>query len=510
MRIVIVEDEAPIRQGLGKTVVKINPEYELAGMASDGIEGLKLIRKEQPDLVIMDIEMPDMDGLTMLKILRSEGNACKVIVLSAYADFAYAKAAIELGIENYILKPVKLPELKRTMEAVDAYLKKENIKKSQLKLENILTAAITGQDIMKDQVSGHLLSGYAFDIYEPLGLFLVWLGEYYKDYAEVVKSALKNIGQSSRLFQVCILYSEERKRIVAVLYHLEDREKIHQYLKKTIVPMVSSQTNRKAVMGLRYCEGMEQMQQTCSELQGALDYNLSTQNSLFVYYEQVIQIEWKPFKYPLEIENRSRQAVVGMDDAEFKSCFKSFIALCEDGQYHPKEVKEACLKYCYSMLNTAKECGRLKGEEFPAQTLLQSVMKAVTWEQMLEVMEPFFAGILAEDEQDESSTENLLVRKARNLIQEYYNQGITLEEIARKLCVSEEYLSALFRKETGTTFTETIRKFRVEKVKELLLSTSMKLNQIAVMTGYADPKYMSKVFREETGMLPLEYRKMNI
>ena len=102
-----------------------------------------------------------------------------------------------------------------------------------------------------------------------------------------------------------------------------------------------------------------------------------------------------------------------------------------------------------------------------------------------------------------------LAQRAGQLMQEYYNQGITLEEIARKLCVSEEYLSAQFKKETGKTFTETIRGYRIEKVKELLLQTTLKLNQIADLAGYTDPKYMSKVFKDEVGVTPAEYRKLN-
>ena len=104
---------------------------------------------------------------------------------------------------------------------------------------------------------------------------------------------------------------------------------------------------------------------------------------------------------------------------------------------------------------------------------------------------------------------SLLVQKALENIREYYDQGITLEEIAEKLHVTEEYLSTQFRKETGRTFTETIRGYRIERIKELLTATNWKLTKIAELAGYTDPKYMSRVFKEETGMLPLEYRKTN-
>ena len=90
---------------------------------------------------------------------------------------------------------------------------------------------------------------------------------------------------------------------------------------------------------------------------------------------------------------------------------------------------------------------------------------------------------------------SLLVKRALSMIETYYSQGITLEELAERLCVTDEYLSTLIKKETGISFTETVRKMRIERIKELLLHSSLKLNQIAEMVGYSDPKYMSKEFK---------------
>lgn len=93
------------------------------------------------------------------------------------------------------------------------------------------------------------------------------------------------------------------------------------------------------------------------------------------------------------------------------------------------------------------------------------------------------------------------------IVRKEYDRGITLEEAASQLYVSEEYLSSQFKKETGYNFTETVRKYRIEKIKELLRTTKYKMNQIAGLVGYSDPKYMSKVFKEEEGILPTEYRR---
>lgn len=141
---------------------------------------------------------------------------------------------------------------------------------------------------------------------------------------------------------------------------------------------------------------------------------------------------------------------------------------------------------------------------------MQSIADAVSWSGIREAMEKF-TGVLEfqafEDENDSSLSP--LIKKAVQMVRKYYDQGITLEEMAERLFVSEEYLSVQFKKETGKGFTETVRSLRIERIKGLLLSTRLKLNQIAELTGYTDPKYMSRVFKEEVGMLPTEFRKLS-
>lgn len=99
----------PIREGMEKILKKLSPSYVLAGKACDGLEGLEVIRREKPDVVIMDIRMPDMDGLTMLEKLREEGVTSKAVILSAYSDFSYAKRAMELGGEQLSSEACKNP-----------------------------------------------------------------------------------------------------------------------------------------------------------------------------------------------------------------------------------------------------------------------------------------------------------------------------------------------------------------------------------------------------------------
>ena len=145
MKIAVIEDEKPIREGLVHILNKISPEYQVVGSAENGAEGLILLEEEMPDLIMLDIQMPDMDGLQMLKEARARGIYTKVIILTAYSDFSYAKKAIELGIENYLLKPVNLTELKKTLEKIKEELFVEQRGKNSLSLEKILKDILDGE-----------------------------------------------------------------------------------------------------------------------------------------------------------------------------------------------------------------------------------------------------------------------------------------------------------------------------------------------------------------------------
>ena len=139
-----MEDEAPIRDGLEGILKKLNPVYQVVGKADNGREGLELIRRLRPDVIIVDIRMPDMDGLAMLKTLRKEGLETKALIVSAYSDFDYAREAMELGVLPYLLKPVRIGELKKALAGAEEELRQEERKNMFLSLENIVSSAMAG------------------------------------------------------------------------------------------------------------------------------------------------------------------------------------------------------------------------------------------------------------------------------------------------------------------------------------------------------------------------------
>lgn len=117
-KVVVVEDEDLVRQGIVLAVDWQSVDCEVVGEAANGEDGLEVIRRSQPDIVVTDIKMPRMDGLEMLRKLREEGNEVSVILLTAYSDFTYAQSAVKLGAVDYLLKPFHDRELEEAMEGL--------------------------------------------------------------------------------------------------------------------------------------------------------------------------------------------------------------------------------------------------------------------------------------------------------------------------------------------------------------------------------------------------------
>src|SRR5699024_9864993 len=145
MRIAAVLNSVQDREEISGILQKINSEYEVVGTASDGAAGYEMVCAVHPELVITEAEMAGMDGFSMLRKLRDRKIDVKVIVLAEKEDFQQARQAIELGVDGYLVKPLRQEELRRTAGHIEEKLREERTEASILKAENIFMSCINGQ-----------------------------------------------------------------------------------------------------------------------------------------------------------------------------------------------------------------------------------------------------------------------------------------------------------------------------------------------------------------------------
>ena len=512
MRTVIVERDAAVREKIAETLLKSGPQMQIAGMASNGRDGFMLISREQPDLVVMDVELPKMNGISMLRKLRREECGASVVILTAEENFEHARQAVELGADWYLKKPLKQAQLLR---AVRQIARSMEIKRSETEFftaENILTACVNGMLHPDENFNRMTELRFGFTAEQPGAVFAVWLGSRYEEGKNTVRGILERAGVTEE--NGCyILFVGVWQLVLAVMCGDRadgpGRETAGKdvYLEKNVIPVLCGSIQGEMVCIWFEMERILELSDILRKIQGISHWNLLFDRGELIRYREAGAVKTVPLKYPGELEDRVRQAVLSANGEEIKKCYYRLYDILRREMHDPTEMKECLIRFNMAVVNAYK-MHHIIGSELEIQRCMQEILAAVSWRQIRAAMEKFMQSLNFDaflEEEDEQLTP--LVRKALQLVRKYYDQGITLEEIANILFVSEEYLSTQFKKETGTGFTETVKRFRINRIRELLLGTRLKLNQIAELTGYSDPKYMSRVFKEETGMLPSEFRK---
>jgi len=504
MRVVIVEDEIRIREGIVKLLSKTNDEFELVGEADNGKDGLQLLRDLRPDIVITDIKMPQMDGLSMLEQMFEQGINAKVIVLSAYSEFEYARKAMKLGVTEYLLKPITFHDFMQALENVKHQVEKEKQDKpAQIgTIEQIFQFLIDGSLDINEELIAYLSNNYQITKDQSFSIVCIYLGSNYHSMCKKAKSDFKHALSMYGDVSYCIVEVPHRNSFLSILYHYKNSHDLERWLQ---YQLLNKQLNKVAI-GWIEANGISELEHSVELLYPYMDWNISFDKEVIISYPKITQIQTASCVYPIELEAKIKTAICAYDWNKVFKIMKEFQNSFLDGQiYIPREIKECYVRFLWVMINIAKEVGCLKIQNLNSQKLLEGIMNAQTKEDLWNASD-FLISIM-DSEQKKEDAVHLTVKKVISIIHEFYQTGITLEEISIRLNMTPEYIGTLFHKEMGITFSTYMKNFRINKAKELLCGSSYKLYEISERVGYNDPKYFSKVFKEITGQLPTDYRK---
>jgi len=506
MKVVIVEDEIRIREGIIKLLNKFYTDIDGIYEAKSGEEGLEAIRRYKPDLVITDIRMAPMDGLTMLEILiEQEKRLFKTIILSAYSDFGYAKQGIKFGVSEYLVKPVDIGEFHRAMRKVEAEIAKERLSRQEnpeklRSFEAILAGMLSGQVRYDMELGKFIENVYRISADTEIALLCVYLGKRYEEErqlaANIISAALVK-GNYKDYHIVFLPHGQE------VLFAVSGNIKgIERYCQFSVVREMNSSTGISAVFGFTVCTGFEKIINSVEYIHGALPWSISLGSDVMISYPKALNIQAVQLVYPINIEKDSIEALCAMDYDRMNAHAEKMLKYLTKLIYSPDMIKKALLRYLLSLLHVVKEVNFSAYEKTDEGGLLDAVAKAVTRSEL----EAIVFGLLEAIVRRGDKTVGLLVGKARRMVEEYYSQGVTLDKVAAALNKTPEHVSSLFVKELGVNFSTYIKNYRLNKAKELLLGTDLKLYEIAKQVGYNDAKYFSRVFKETEGVSPAEYR----
>ena len=414
MRIAVIEDERPIREGLVHILNKISPEYQVVGSAENGREGLILLEEQDPDLILLDIQMPDMNGLQMLKEARKRGSMTKVVILTAYSDFDYAKKAIALGIENYLLKPVNLTELKNTLSKIKEEIFVEQRGKNSLSLETVIKDALEGEYEEDSRLEETLLEKYGFSGRKQIYCMYLFMGKYYDSEQKEAELFLEEFREHNPDKKMCWLWREKKQSVFICFYDVKAKKNFIQYLKQSVVPAFSMRIHDHGAFAGKECQGLGELAEIENALTEACGWHLILGNRVLIKCKKIAQLRTNRFTYPADLENQARSAVIHLDYPAFTRCFQQFMEAGLREVHSPQEIREVCIRFAYAVINTAKECGTLRDEDLLVQKILHTILNAVFWEEIMDAMLELFACIENDEKKQLFFEKTVISKKQRN------------------------------------------------------------------------------------------------
>jgi two-component system response regulator YesN len=529
--ILIVDDEAIFRKGLRAMITALDPEWNVVGDAKDGYEALDLLAKLRPDAMLTDIRMPRMDGIQLQKIAREQFPELQCVVVSGYEDFTYVKQSMRHGAKDYLMKPVEREELGRLLEQLKGEAAHQtkpepqtvplHMREDRRSRERVTEHWIGA--LLRDQVSQadlRMLEEIGIDFQDPYFTCMVIKLDKESVESDRYEQADPSLFQlyiqqfvqemiDRRLKGFSFVFSDSE--VVAVL-NMPDQDASKQKLfelAESIRLQIKSLSNLTVTIGIgQLTTSAEALPKSYQEAEIALLYRLVVGGDKVLAYEQVVQgrtgpaeaqkWSWLPLEQAInegktsEIEGRVTEAVTG---------------LCRQSP-NPETVHQHLCKLLIHYYELSQEWGLTKAwlGEKDIRTLLFEVCSISSSDELTGLCCRLFSTLTACIANGNSGSQHDPVAKSLRYLERHYHEPLTLTEVADVVFLNPAYFSTLFKQRTGTSFIERLTALRVDAAKQRLATTNDKIAAVAEQTGFANIRHFNRVFKNETGVSPKEYR----
>ena len=504
MRILIVEDEVKIRMGISRLITS-HTHHTVVGEAKNGKEGLEMISRYHPQLVISDIRMPVMDGLEMLQESVRLGNHCHFVILSGYSEFEYAQKALRYGVDDYLLKPLAPEDVTELLNKIHKKIEKEEVKNAQT-TEGLLRELLTGGRNDVADICCELQENHVFAENKPIFIAAGYTGNTSLKYSQVLSSQWEKMKEQYPAMRIFYVLVEKSQEMFLLLQGDITEEEFEKKLNRRVYQNLTEED--QPVWTFAVLDKPEEMQNVVEKLRKYYLYGIRLGYRTIITEKKTENISEEEFQYPIHLENRIQTALCGTKAELIRKEADFFIDYTKEMKCSPRYIRKTYKKMLAFLEHICHEVNPEAYKLLQSQDLEKAASEMVTAGE-LESCFRKAVDIIIESKDKKEDIRNYAIRRAINFIREHYSENISLDMLAERLEITPEYLSALFNKEVGINFSTFLKQFRISQAKRLLKGTDEKIYAIAQQVGYNDPKYFNRVFKEEMGMSPGDYRQKN-
>lgn len=487
--ILVVDDESPIRDWIVYTIERAGPQFNIVGSSKSGKEAYEMVVKHKPNVIITDIKMPGMDGIQLMKAVKNIQPYTIFIILTNYAEFAYAKEAITYGAKEYILKS--------ELRGVD--------------LINILEEALEEQTELKEGKDQEILSsGYADlyslyqnpndkkyiqDFWKGLGVNLNKPYGVIGFFEDVKSNQRRMINDIAKEVSLSYVNAALKNSIVYIIIQEDEEWNLDRKMDK-----FARQYNNKSHSVI----AIGNVQNSLSNFLQVVDEVESTLISSFFYTDERVLYYNKLTEYPL------------LDKNSIKREYANIISLLNFRRYD--DVLEA-LERWFDNFNRINVADVLWAREICIKAVISLEERLIQVDPLSEIHMIETKSIDSLKKCKEISikvTKTLLLGKdgrksvsiseALDYIHKNYRKDISLVKVANHIYRSPEYFSRLFKEEVGVNFSAYLTIYRLNHAEVLLKTTDMQITEIAFQVGYSSHSYFSRIYKKYMGVTPEETR----
>ena len=504
IKIVVAEDQILIQKDICKKIEKTLKNVEIAATALNGEDAYQKILDLRPDILITDIRMPIKSGLELIRQLKEEHLSVKTVILSGYKDFEYAKEAIKLGVDEYLLKPVSVEDLKYILDTLEEKILCERTSSLDKALHTMLTAGTPFPHELQNDLhfsSYHLMlltlnSCATFS-------FQDWL-PYENELEELLKGPVVNkyLKKGDRVFiyngntynQKILMFcsnrtsSEKLDMMAAEL--IREIEKLTQSVTLSVSAAVSSINTLNLEYKLMKNQLINQLIFSRSSILHSHDFLATAQPTSIDLEARVID----SFYFCMRTQNL--EAILSMLSGFFKTC---------EQKNATQKYISICLKKLLHICFAGTEDINLANRELEIDEYLSN---SKTYEELRLSIQLLFEQLFRKHilKQGGAPNPEELIESVKKYIRSNYGKDININDIAVHFFITPAYLSRLFKKYSDVRPIEYLTNYRIQKACDYFSHSHLTVREVAELCGYSNQFYFSKAFKQITSVSPSEYR----
>jgi two-component system, response regulator YesN len=495
MKVLITDDQVSIHKFLDNMI-----DWETLGVtqvfhAYNGDEAVKMVRSIQPDIIILDIQMPVLDGIGVLKALDVNGKP-KTVVLSAYNEFEYAREAMRFGVKNYLLKPIDTIVVHSTIQTLIQEIKEETKTLAKVSLNKVVQASTI------DEVTLQTIQ-QCFQILEVNEFVSVCITVWETDIEQVV--SVLNLDVLKPLNTYILRESSLYIYIVECISSERPVMTIYDFYKECLDRIRKNSGQYHCSIGVSYTQtDVENLLVCLNQSEVAAKMGFYHPYEVHKYSESMFTDGLDKLMIKIFEEDFIEKLQLGYSEKILGKQINLFFSQLREQQVSPNRVYQVCYDFIFWIV---KKMDFTTTEIADFESLkLDDLKKYRTIDDLQSYVFHIVTAAIQTKPTDASTTAADIVAKIKQHVETHYREDVSLQVISEKFFIDKYQLSRLFKKRFGVNYWPYVTKIRMEKAAELLRNTDQKMIQIAVKIGYSDESHFSSTFKKHFGVSPKEYK----